>query len=241
MTADTDAVLLHRPRVQYTSNESQFDATMRWRADLELSYLDEYGNENDTPDVVGGYAEFLVINVGQHPIAELLDDPLSPDTAHFADLFEDHDVALAVQEQFPDAPFNRILIITVVEVAEPLRGNGLGPWLVTELVERIASPTDTLVLLHPAPAGPQPTKSAAERSLSRYWQQFGLAPIAHQPEVLGAATAYGLLSRARDALRALNTVVFPVPRALIELERPTEPRHTVISEPEPVGLRLVRS
>ncbi len=39
MTAATDAILLHRPRVQYTSSESQFDAMMRWRADLELSYL----------------------------------------------------------------------------------------------------------------------------------------------------------------------------------------------------------
>ena len=115
---------------------------MTWRADLELSYLDEDGNEVDAPDVVGGYAEFVVINVGQHPIGDLLDS-LSADTAHFAPLFEDEEVAEAVQEQFEDVPFNRVLIVTLVEVAEPLRGNGLGAWLVTELVGRMASPTDT--------------------------------------------------------------------------------------------------
>ncbi|WP_162625567.1 hypothetical protein [Mycolicibacterium llatzerense] len=242
--ATTDTVMLIRPRIRYTSTgESRSDSMLTWRADMELSYLDEYGNEWDTPDVVGGHAEFVVINAGQHPIADLLDS-LPQDTAHFADLFEDEDVAPAVQDQFPDAPFNRVLIVRLVEIAEPLRGNGLGPWLVTELVERIASPTDTLVLVHPAPTGPQPhntAEPATTRSLSRYWRQFGLAPIKHHPEYLGAATAYGHLSRARDALRALDAVVFPVPRSVVGVERPAEPRHTIISEPEPVGLRLVRN
>lgn len=245
MTAATPPyVMLFRPRLRYCSTgESQFDAMMTWRADLELGYLDEDGNEGDTPDVVGGYAEFLIINVGQHPIADLLDS-LSQDTADFAGLFEGDDVALAVQEQFEDVPINRVLIVTMVEVAEPLRGNGLGPWIVTELVERMASPTDTLALMYPAPAEPQPSKAAelaAARSLSGYWQQFGFTPIEHRHEFLGATTAYAHLSRARDAMRALEEVVFPVPRSVIGVERPAEPRHTVISDvPEPVGLRLVR-
>lgn len=241
----TDAVMLFRPRLRYTSTgESQFDAMMTWRADLELSYLDENGIERDTPGVVGGYAEFLIINVGLHPIGDLLDS-LSQDAAHFACLFEGDDVAAAVQEQFEDVPLNRVLIVTMVEVAEPLRGNGLGPWLVTELVERMASPTDTLVLMYPSPAGPQPSKaaeSAAARALSGYWEQFGFAPIECRPEFLGATTAYAHVSRARDALRALEGVMFPVLRSVIGVERPAEPRHTVTSGiPEPVGLRLVRS
>ncbi|WP_212815012.1 MULTISPECIES: hypothetical protein [unclassified Mycolicibacterium] len=244
-SAMTDAVMLFRPRLQYTSTgESQFDAMITWRADLELGYLDEHGNaEWDAPDVVGGHAEFVVINVGQHPIAELLDS-LSQDTALFGVLFEGDDVAEAVQEQFENETFNRVLIVTAIEVAEPLRGNGLGAWVVAELVERMASPTDTIVLLHPAPAEPPASKDAelaAKRALSMYWQQFGLKPIKHQPEFLGAATAYGQLQRARDALRALDEVVFPVPRSLIGVERPAQPRHTLVAEvPEPVGLRLVR-
>lgn len=113
---------------------------MTWRADLEMSYLDEFGDEGDTPDIVGGYAEFLVINVGQHPVFDMLDS-LSQDAAEFAGLFEDEEVAAAVQEQFLDVPFNRVLIVCEVEVAEPLRGNGLGPWLVEEL----SIPVDRLV------------------------------------------------------------------------------------------------
>lgn len=97
---------------------------MTWRADLELSYLDEFGNEGGAPDVVGGYAEFLVINVGQHPIADLLDS-LGEDAADFAVLFEDEEVSPPVEEQFTDATVNRVLIVALVEVAEPLRGNAL--------------------------------------------------------------------------------------------------------------------
>lgn len=244
MTAATPpAALLYRPRVRYTStDDAELDAMMTWRAELELSYLDEAGNEVDAT-VVGGHAEFLVINVGQAPVVDLLD---SLDTTHFAVLFDGDDVAPTVQEQFPDATFNRALIVTHVEIAAPLRGNGLGAWLVAELVERMASPTDTLVLLHPSPAGTLPSQDAelaADRALSRYWQQFGLSPIAHHPEFLGAATAYAHLSRARDALHTLGEVVFPVPQALIGREQPTEPRHTVIAEKpqQHVGLRLVRS
>jgi GNAT superfamily N-acetyltransferase len=244
MTAATpSAALLYRPRVRYTgTDQAEFDAMMTWRAELELSYLDETGNEVEIT-VVGGHAEFLVISVGQAPVIELLD---SLDRTNLAVLFDGDDVAPAVQEQFPDATFNRALIVTDVEIAAPLRGNGLGAWLVAELVERIASPTDTLVLLHPSPAEPPPSRDAelaAARALSRYWQQFGLSPIEHHPEFLGAATAYAHLARARDALRALDEVVFPVPQALIGRERPTEPRHTVIAD-EPhqhVGLRLVRT
>lgn len=244
MTAATpSAVLLYRPRVRYTStDDAEFDAMMTWRAELELSYLDETGNEVGAT-VVGGHAEFAVINVGQVPVVELLD---SLDMPQLAVLFDGDDVAPAVQEQFPDATFNRALIVTHVEIAPPLRGNGLGAWLVHELVERIASPTDTLVLLHPSPAVPLSSRDAelaAARALSRYWQQFGVSPIEHDPEFLGAATAYAHLSRAREALRALDDVVFPVPQALIVPEQPVELRHTVISvDParEPVGLRLVR-
>jgi hypothetical protein len=244
-SAIPDTALLIHPRLQYTSTgESQFDAMITWRADLELGYLDEHGNDVwDAPNVVGGHAEFLIINAGQHPIADLLDS-LSQDAARFAPLFEGDDVAEAVQEQFENETFNRILIVTTVEVAEPLRRNGLGAWILAELVERMASPTDTLVLLHPAPAEPPASKAAelaAKQALSWYWQQFGPKPIKHQPEFLGAATAYGHLQRARDAFRALDEVVFPVPRSLIGVERPAQPRHTLVAEvPEPVGLRLVR-
>lgn len=65
-----------------------------------------------------------------------------------------------MQDQFEDVPFNRILIVMLVDVAAPLRGHDLGAWLVAELIARMSSPTDTLVLLYPHPVGPQGDPSA---------------------------------------------------------------------------------
>ena len=61
---------------------------MTWRAELELSYC----VEDDTPDVLAGYADFLIIRVGEHPMDDLLDS-LSEEFAQFAELFDDDDVA----------------------------------------------------------------------------------------------------------------------------------------------------
>lgn len=245
MTAATTATAtLFCPRVRYTSTgESQFDAMMTWRADLELSYLDDEGDEGDAPDVVGGYAEFLVMNVGEHQLGDLLDS-LSQDTAHFAGLFEDEEVAQGVRDQFDDQWFNRVLIVTLVDVAAPLRGHGLGAWLVAEVIARMASVTDTLVLLYPAPVGSE-KNSAAELAgapaLSRYWQQrVGLVPIDQKPEILGAATAYSHVSNARAALQVVGNAQITVSRSLIGVEQRDGPRHAFSAAPELPGLRLVR-
>ena len=50
-----------------------------------------------------------------------------------------------MQEQWEDAPFNRILIVTHVEIAEPLRGQDLGLWLGAEGIARMSSPIATPV------------------------------------------------------------------------------------------------
>ncbi|MEX3769384.1 GNAT family N-acetyltransferase [Mycolicibacterium fortuitum] len=233
---------LFAPKVRYTSTfESQFDMMNTWRAELELSYLDDDG---DAPDVLAGYADFLIIRVGEHPIDDLLDS-ISEDASHFAELFDKDDVAAAVQEQFDDAPFNRILIITLVTVGPSLRRHGLGAWLVAELIDRMASPTDTLVLLYPYPVGPQTDKAselAAVNALSSYWQRVGLQPIAAQPQILGQATAYSHLPNARAELNAATAhVKITVPTSQIHAEQPDAyPRHTAITNPEPQRLRLVR-
>ncbi len=243
MTHSATTATLFCPRVSYTSTgESQFDAMMTWRADLELSYFDE-DDDAEAPDVVGGFAEFLVIDIGEHSIADMLDS-LSQDTEIFAGLFEGDDVVPAVREQFDDAPFNRVLIVTLVEIAGPLRGHGLGAWLVANLIHRMASPIDTLALLYPPPVGTQLSKGAelaGTRALSRYWQRCGLMPIELQPQFLGSATAYSYLSRARAELRPVADVAITVPRSLIGQEPLADPRHTVTGDPEPVGLRLVRN
>ncbi|KAB7754416.1 Uncharacterised protein [Mycobacteroides abscessus subsp. abscessus] len=234
---------LFAPKVRYSSTfDIHSDAMMAWRAEMELGYFDEDDDPGDATQVSGGHAEFVLVDVGADPIGELLDS-LSPDAAYFSTLFEGVDVAPAVQQEFEDAPFNRILIVTRVEVAAPLRGHGLGAWLVAELVARMASPIDTLVLLYPNLAGPHAdnvTEMAGAEALWSYWQRCGLAPLEHHPQFLAAATAYTHLLRARDVLRSVGDVRIAVPASLIRRESPEESQRMVITDPEPGGLRLVR-
>lgn len=232
---------LFAPRVRYTSiGESQFDAMMTWRAELELTYL----SEEDTPNVLGGYADFLIIRTGDHPIDDLLDS-LSQDAEHFSELFDGDDVTYEVQELFEDSPFNRILIVTLVEIAAPLRGHHLGAWLVAEVIDRMASPLDTLVLLYPHPVGEQAddaAEAAAVEALSRYWQRVGLRPVGEG--FLGQATAYRYLPDARARLKSVADVHIAVPAALIQEQVADEdPRQMVINGagPPQQGLRLVRN
>ncbi|OBG15222.1 hypothetical protein A5768_07485 [Mycolicibacterium fortuitum] len=223
-------VRLFAPRVRFSSTaESQFDALATWRAELEMGYLDD----GDTPDVLVGCAEFLTIRIGEHPIADLLDS-ISRDAEHFAVLFDDCDVNDALQEQFSDAmPFNCILIITLVQIAEPLRGHDLGAWLVSEVVARMAGAIDTLVLLYPFPAV-NPTGDVSELAavdrLASYWQRTGLKHIEAHPEFLGQSTAYTTLPNARRALSYVEDTHVSVPAHQIS-EEPTgwsEPRHSVV-------------
>lgn len=229
--------ILYAPKVRYTNTfESQFDAMMTWRAELELSYH----VEDDTPDVLAGSADFLIIRVGEHPIGDLLES-LSEETARFAELFDGDDVAGEVQDQFDDAPFNRILIITDVAIAGPLRGHGLGAWLVAEVIDRMASPTDTLVLLQAEPAGQaSPSEVSA---LSKYWERVGLEVIQEHREFMGQATAYSHLGRARAALSAIADAEFTVSTSRIREEKPNANlRHAVTTDDDPQPpLRLVRS
>lgn len=241
----TNAVMtmatLFAPKVRYASTfDSQFDVMMTWRAELELGYLDGYDDDGDMPHVVGGFAEFVIIHVGQHPIADLLDS-LSNEAAAFSVLFDGDEVNLALQERFEDSPFNRVLIVTDVEVAEALRGHQLGAWLVAEVIARMASPIDTLVLLSPDPAvAGGGAEFGGAPALSRYWQRCGLSLIEGHSDFLCASTAYSHVLNARDALRAVGDVEIAVPRSLIRPETPDDPRHTLLVDPEPMGLRLVR-
>lgn len=226
----TPTLTLFAPSVRIMSTgESQFDAMTTWRAELEMAVYDHPG---DCPDVLVGYAEFLVIRVLQQPIAELLDS-LSATAEHFSILFDDDDVSDIVADEFSDAmPFNRILIITEVSIAEPVRGHDLGAYLVAELIPQLAGEIDTLVLMYPFPDVHQ-TEDAAEleavNKLTNYWQRAGLAPIEAHPEFLGQSTAYTALPAARRALlQRVEHLVIAVPEDLLTIELPgwVEPRCT---------------
>jgi hypothetical protein len=202
--SDCNATTLFAPTVRYAStNESQFDPCMDWRAELWLAHLDIV----DEPDVLGGYADFLTIRLGEHSIADML-DALSSDAENFAGLFDGKYVADSVQDQFQE-PFNTALILLTVFVAEPLRGHDLGVWLAAEVIARMASVSDTFVLLYPHPAGETPedvSEIQAIDALNRYWRKAGLVPLDEHPGFLGQSTAYTALPAARCALQHAEDV-----------------------------------
>lgn len=224
----SDFVSLFAPKVRYVStNLSEYDAMMTWRGELEMAYLDE----GDTPEVLAGYVDFLTIRLGEHPVGDLLDS-LSQDAEDFAELFNGDDIGEELATDFGSVlPFNRVLIVTMVFVAEPVRGHDLGAWLVAEVIARMAGAIDTLILLYPFPAV-APTGDADElaavAALSAYWLRAGLRPIEGHPRFLGNSTAYTHLAAARDELQAVEQVHVQVARAqIIDHEPAATSRHTL--------------
>lgn len=199
-------VTLFRPTVRYFStSDGQFDPMMTWRAELEMAYLDG----DDLPRVRVGYAEFATIRTGEQHAAELLDG-VSQDAERFGVLFDEKWVAHGVQEQFEAMPILRVLIVTLVHLAEPVRGQDLGAWLVAEVISRMAGACDTLVLLYPVSAW-EPADADAVNALTAYWMKIGLEPIDIERQFLGHSTAYAALSEARQALRFVDKVEVSVP------------------------------
>jgi hypothetical protein len=204
--SDPNATLF-APGIRYRStNDSQFDPCLDWRAELVLGRLDHV----DCPDVLGGYVDFLTIRLGEESIPVMLDS-LSSDAENFAGLFDGRFAAYSVQDKFEE-PFNSVLILLTVFVAEPLRGHDLGAWMAAEVISRMASATDTLVLLYPHPAGETPenvSEIEAIDALNRYWRKVGLVQIDDHPGFLGQSTAFTALPEARRALRHVEDVEIP--------------------------------
>lgn len=206
---------------------SEFDEMTVWRADLVMTDVE------DGSDVICGYVEFLILKVGTESVVEMLDS-WSQSAATFAGLFDGNEVAAEVSAQFDGELFNRVLIITHVFVAEPVRGHALGAWAVSEVAERMASPSDTLVLLCPFWIVDQSgdfEELAAVESLAKYWGRCGLVPIDVHPQFLGQATCYNDLPQARSALAEVRDLRLAIPADQVN-ERPSSRQRTLIPNDE---------
>ena len=193
-------VTLFAPELHYTStNQSEYPACMDWRADLWLSQLEF----DDSATVVGGSVDFLTVRLGEEHVANLL-DALSGQAEYFAGLFDGRWLDDDMQEQFHAMPIDTALIVVDVFVAEPLRGNHLGPWMVADVVYRMLPSTSGIVVLSPDPATDDDdvtvTNLFALEKLTNHWARAGLDPIATMPEFLGQSTAYTALTPARATL-----------------------------------------
>lgn len=174
---------------------------MEWLAELVMCHFGEDGF-GDPVTIVVGELSFLTIRLNEESVWSTLDS-LSGDAEMFGELFEADDVKPEVAEQFSALPFNSVLILMNARIARPVRGHNLGTWMAAEVIARMASATDTLVLAYPHPAGPPfdgTTEERAVQKLRRHWMQVGLTPIDEYPHVLGQSTAYAVLNSARAQL-----------------------------------------
>lgn len=206
---------------------SEFDEMTVWRGDIEMTDIE------DGSDVVCGYVEFLILKIGTESIPEMLDS-WSQSAVTFAGLFDGNEVAAEVTAQFDGELFNRVVIITRVFVAEPVRGHNLGAWAVSEVAERMASPSDTLVLLYPfwiVDRSGDFDELAAVEALTKYWGRCGLVPIDAHPQFLGQSTSYNDLPQARSALAEVRDLRLAIPAEQVN-ERPSSPQRTLVSDDE---------
>lgn len=195
-------VALSQPEVRYRSvGGCEYDSCMEWLAELVMCHFGEDGF-GDPVTIVVGELSFLTIRLNEESVWMTLDS-LSSDAEMFGELFDGEYVKPEVAEQFSELPFNRVLILMNAQIAGPVRGHNLGAWMAAEVIARMASATDTLVLAYPHPAGPPfdgTTEEQAVQKLRRHWMQVGLTPIDDHPHVMGQSTAYAVLDAARAQL-----------------------------------------
>ncbi|BBZ07688.1 hypothetical protein MDOR_18570 [Mycolicibacterium doricum] len=97
------AIEFATPRVHYESQDTWSGTVMcclDWRAEIRLTALDASGQ---APDVVAGFVDFLVLQLGNQPVADAL-ELYGPDAAAFAELFEDAWMASDIDERTTSLP-----------------------------------------------------------------------------------------------------------------------------------------
>lgn len=211
MNRPNDVVTLHDPTIRYRStNTSEYDAAMDWRADMLLTPV-QFGRE----PIVGGHVDFVTIRLGETDVAPML-DCVGGSAELFASLFDGPYLSAEVEDQFMDVGFNNVLIILNAYIEPPLRGHNLGAWMVAEVIARMGAVVDTLVVLYPHPT-PAPDDYAARlgaiATLDTYWRKVGLIPLDADPRLLGHTTAYQALTTAREALTDVRDSLPRLPAA----------------------------
>lgn len=208
------------PRMHYKSLDT-WSATVTccldWRAELYLAPLDARGN---TPDVIAGYVDFLVLRLGEQPISDVL-DLYGPLAAAFADLFDDAWLADGLDEDDDftgGMPISTVLLILHAELNAAIgQYDQLRPWAVAEVAHTMLPTTAGVVAMHTVPTiSPRERRRGlfdAER-LDPHWPQVGCICIPGLPRYAGRATAFRHLDDARAALSVIREETFRVPANL---------------------------
>lgn len=197
---------VYAPTVRYRSlNNSEIDAAMDWRADLEFA-ID--GGDWPYGDLIAARINFLTVRLHEYNVFDILDQ-FSDAAVAFAELFEGGHLLPEFDDDL--VTYGDALILLDVFVAQPFRGRRLGAWMTCEVIARMASSIHTIVFAHPYPRSEGPfeeMESVGRRKLLRYGQLAGLAPVDGHPRFLSGSPAFTGLGEARHELFGLRDVEF---------------------------------
>ncbi len=204
------------PRVHYESQDawtSTVTSGLDWRAEIRLSALDAHGQ---APDAVVGYVDFLVLQLGRQPIAEVL--ALYGDrAARFSELFNDVWLAPDLDENddfTAGMPISAALVVLDAEVDARFPSEArLRPWAVAEVIDTMLPTTAGLVIMNAfaSPLAPEQHRRlvSADR-IDADWPLVGCTSIPGHPQFFGRATAYTYLGDARSSLGVIRDQTFEV-------------------------------
>ena len=203
-TDTSTGIDLAAPYVHYRSQDTctTIPGCLDWRAQIHMSALDAHGR---APQIVVGAVDFLILQLGRQPVAELL--PYFDDRATaFADLFDGPYLADDLDED--DAfsagmPISTVLLVLSADIDADLPDSPLRAWAVAHTVDTMLPTTAGLVAMHATT--PTASAKAAARSLVSAdivdpdWPRVGCTMIPGHPRLFGQATAYTYLDDARAA------------------------------------------
>ncbi|GAT07740.1 hypothetical protein H7I77_09690 [Mycolicibacterium novocastrense] len=209
-TNEGDTLEFVAPRLHYASQDSnrQLSCCLDWRADVQLAVAEAHAT---APDISVGYVDFLILQLGQQPAAQVLDE--YPGAARFGQLFDGEWLAPDIDEQGPFAAAGSIdvvLIVVDVCIDSAARGHNIGAWAVSEVIATMLPTSAGMAVMSPDVS--RSTAETVER-VNRYWRLAGLQPIDGHPGFLGQATAFTHLDAARRALADVRDTTFRVPVA----------------------------
>lgn len=182
-----------------------------WRAEIHLSALDAH---HQAPDVVAGFVHFLVLQLGQQPVAEVLE--LYGDHAvPFDQLFEHAWLAPDLDEADDFAagmPISAVLLILNAEVDGNLaHPDQLRPWAVSQVAHTMLPTTAGVMVMKAFPSS-APLRGArrlvAADHIDRDWPRVGCIPIPGHPYFLDERRPYTCVDDARAELDAVRGETF---------------------------------
>lgn len=215
-TDTSTAIELAVPRMHYESQDTcpSISGCLDWRAEIRMTALDAHGR---APDITVGAVDFLILQLGREPVAEVL--PYFGERADaFTELFDDFYLTddLDENEHFTAGmPISAVLLLLDAHLHPALPDSQLRAWAVAHTIDTMLPTTAGLVAMHATAATTQ-TKASARALISADdvdpdWPRIGCTMIPGHPRFFGQATAYTYLETARTALEECRDQALRIP------------------------------